>query len=130
MKLKALPVKQPWAWLIVNGYKDIENRKNPPAKTRVGEKFAIYASRHKVTAAEYEDFLERVKVRKIKRYPKSVADFDYGCLVGTAVVTGHTFKSKSYWAIKKQCHWILTKVRKMKPKKIRKSGQFWFGVEI
>nr|WP_319268249.1 hypothetical protein [uncultured Draconibacterium sp.] len=25
--LKALSVKQPWAWLIVNGYKDLENRK-------------------------------------------------------------------------------------------------------
>ena len=23
---KALSIKQPWAWLIVNGYKDIENR--------------------------------------------------------------------------------------------------------
>jgi hypothetical protein len=24
--LKALAVRQPWAWLIVNGFKDIENR--------------------------------------------------------------------------------------------------------
>lgn len=24
--MKALSVRQPWAWLIVNGYKDIENR--------------------------------------------------------------------------------------------------------
>jgi hypothetical protein len=26
MPKKALSVRQPWAWLIVNGYKDIENR--------------------------------------------------------------------------------------------------------
>jgi hypothetical protein len=25
-KLKAISILQPWAWLIVNGYKDIENR--------------------------------------------------------------------------------------------------------
>jgi hypothetical protein len=25
-KLKAISIRQPWAWLIVNGYKDIENR--------------------------------------------------------------------------------------------------------
>jgi hypothetical protein len=25
-ELRALSLKQPWAWLIVNGYKDIENR--------------------------------------------------------------------------------------------------------
>lgn len=24
--MKALSIKQPWAWLIVNGYKDVENR--------------------------------------------------------------------------------------------------------
>ena len=24
--LKALSIKQPWAWLIVNGWKDVENR--------------------------------------------------------------------------------------------------------
>lgn len=30
--MKALSIKQPWAWLIVNGHKDIENRdwKYPP----------------------------------------------------------------------------------------------------
>src|SRR5205807_113707 len=25
-KLRALSLRQPWAWLVVNGYKDIENR--------------------------------------------------------------------------------------------------------
>jgi hypothetical protein len=25
-KLKAISIRQPWAWLIVNGYKDVENR--------------------------------------------------------------------------------------------------------
>ena len=24
--LKALSIRQPWAWLIVNGFKDVENR--------------------------------------------------------------------------------------------------------
>jgi len=27
--MKALSIRQPWAWLIVNGYKDIENREWP-----------------------------------------------------------------------------------------------------
>jgi hypothetical protein len=25
-KFKAMSIRQPWAWLIVNGYKDVENR--------------------------------------------------------------------------------------------------------
>ena len=24
--MKAISIRQPWAWLIVNGYKDVENR--------------------------------------------------------------------------------------------------------
>jgi ASCH domain len=38
--MKALSIKQPWAWLIVNGHKDIENRDwrsdNPGLKYRGG----------------------------------------------------------------------------------------------
>ncbi len=26
LKMRALSIRQPWAWLIANGYKDIENR--------------------------------------------------------------------------------------------------------
>lgn len=39
----ALTIKQPWAWLIVAGHKDIENR-NWPTKFR--GRFIIHASRH------------------------------------------------------------------------------------
>lgn len=31
--MKALSIKQPWAWLIVNGFKDIENRTWPTRRT-------------------------------------------------------------------------------------------------
>lgn len=40
--MKALSIKQPWAWLIAHGYKDIENR-DWPTKHR-GE-FLIHASK-------------------------------------------------------------------------------------
>lgn len=33
---RALSVRQPWAWLIVNGYKDLENRSWYPGKARLG----------------------------------------------------------------------------------------------
>jgi hypothetical protein len=32
-KIKALSIRQPWAWLIVNGFKDIENRTWPTRQT-------------------------------------------------------------------------------------------------
>lgn len=47
---KALSIQQPWAWLIVNGYKDIENRdwlKRYPSRILVhtGQKFDLDADR-------------------------------------------------------------------------------------
>lgn len=37
--MKALSIRQPWAWLIANGYKDIENRDWP---TKFRGKFLIH----------------------------------------------------------------------------------------
>ena len=39
--MKAISIRQPWAWLIVNGYKDIENR---TWKTNYRGKLLIHAS--------------------------------------------------------------------------------------
>lgn len=38
--MKALSIKQPWAWLIVNGFKDIENRE---WKTNFRGRFLVHA---------------------------------------------------------------------------------------
>lgn len=49
--MKALSIRQPWAWLIVNGYKDIENRSWP---TRFRGPVLIHAAKG-MTSAEYND---------------------------------------------------------------------------
>ena len=41
--MKALSIKQPWAWLIVAGYKDIENR---PWKTNLRGRIYIHAGKN------------------------------------------------------------------------------------
>jgi hypothetical protein len=51
--MKCLSVRQPWAWLIVNGYKPIENRDWP---TKVRGRVLIHASKG-MTRREYEDVL-------------------------------------------------------------------------
>jgi len=40
--MKALSIQQPWAWLIVNGYKDVENRDWP---TKVRGWVAVHAGK-------------------------------------------------------------------------------------
>lgn len=52
--MRALSVRQPWAWLIVNGHKDIENR---VWSTRYTGQLLIHASKG-MTRDEYEDVAE------------------------------------------------------------------------
>ncbi len=54
-EMKALSVRQPWGWLIVNGYKDIENR---DWNTKLRGRIWIHTGVHRVTKAEYEQFVE------------------------------------------------------------------------
>lgn len=54
--MKALSVRQPWAWLIAHGYKPIENRRNWLMSSFRGE-LAIHASQS-VSRAEHEDCVD------------------------------------------------------------------------
>ena len=50
--VKALSIQQPWAWLIVNGHKDIENRDwrtnfRGPVAIHAGKKIETYQTLHK-----------------------------------------------------------------------------------
>jgi hypothetical protein len=93
--MKALSIRQPWAWLIVNGHKDVENRDwvtkfRGPLLIHAGLKFD-------------HDGLEWVR----KKFPKillpgdpetfSRDDWDLGGIIGKAEVTDCVDKSKSRW---------------------------------
>lgn len=65
LPLKALSIQQPWAWLIVNGHKDIENRNwrtnfRGPVAIHAGMKvdgvaqFDLYHGGHPVTGEDLE----------------------------------------------------------------------------
>ena len=41
--MRALSLKQPWAWLVINGYKRVENRSWTPPRDAVGERIALHA---------------------------------------------------------------------------------------
>jgi hypothetical protein len=118
-EVRTLPVKQPWAWFIVNGYKDVENRSWKPAEARIGERFLVHASQRRLTKADFEKFIEIVQDLKLKRYPKSIDDFVYGSLLGSVVLDAIVRNSKSEWAGRGCFHWVISKARKSKPKKMK-----------
>jgi hypothetical protein len=89
--MKALSVLQPWAWLIVNGYKDIENRK---WRINFRGRLLIHAGK-RLDRGEYAAAAELAKRNGIE-IPHS-DNLLLGGVVGVAVVIGCTKASASPW---------------------------------
>jgi hypothetical protein len=130
IEMRAICVKQPWAWFIVNGYKDVENRNSEPPVARIGQPVIIVASKRRVTKADYADFLDTVKDLKIRRYPKSVDDFIYGAGIGVVTLTGAKWNARSRWADQGSCHWLLARAKILKPLPIPGQQALFFKVKI
>lgn len=88
-QLKAISIQQPWAWLIVNGYKDVENRDWPtrfrgPVLIHAGKKYDV----------DGELWVKR-------NFPDLVLpprdEIEMGGIVGRAEITNCVTKSDSRW---------------------------------
>ncbi|KAI3597676.1 hypothetical protein D8I24_6492 [Cupriavidus necator H850] len=98
--MKALSIRQPWAWLIVNGHKDIENRS---WATKHRGPVLIHASKG-MTRREYQDvqyFLFDLYETgpcnaTLIKLPKIEA-LERGGIVGIAHVTDCVRESGSPW---------------------------------
>ncbi len=86
--MKALSIKQPWAWLIVQGYKDIENR---AWKTAFRGRFLVQAGL-KFDHAGYQTILDQFDIP----LPR-VDAFERGGVVGAAVIMDCVDHSDSPW---------------------------------
>lgn len=78
--MKALSIQQPWAWLIANGYKDVENRTwrsafCGPVLIHAGKKYSPDAE---VAYTILADEAERIIPRR--------HDLSYGGIVGVAEI--------------------------------------------
>ena len=61
--MKVIVIRQPWAWLIVNGFKDIENRS---WATRYRGSLLIQASAHRLSKEEMQEFRSYASRRKVE----------------------------------------------------------------
>lgn len=95
--MKTLSIRQPWAWLICNGWKDIENRN---WATKYRGRFLVHASKG-CTQSEYED--AKSLVTNIERETGQVIplpalqDLDRGGIVGVVELTDCVAESDSPW---------------------------------
>lgn len=93
--MRALSVRQPWAWLIVNGHKDIENR---VWSTRYTGPLLIHASKG-MTNDEYDEVVEFLgcdfRLRDIKLPDRKL--LERGGIVGAVHCNGSVDQCDSPW---------------------------------
>jgi hypothetical protein len=104
-KTRAITIRQPWAWLIVNGYKDIENRS---WSTRKLGPLLIHAGASRAELSEKE--LTLIKRRYSVRLPKS---FEHSGVIGLVDVAACKERSSSPWHIRGSVGWVLEKPRRL-----------------
>lgn len=104
LKLPVLSIRQPYAWLVVNGIKDIENRS---WRTHHRGPILIHASQS--TAELYLEVFEDLK----KRTGVAAPDIDYptGGIVGVAEIVDCVRTHKSVWKHRGQWGWVLANAR-------------------
>jgi hypothetical protein len=92
----ALSIRQPWAWLIVAGFKPIENR---TWYTRYRGPVLIHASQKMETDA-WEDIREGIHPVTGKKVDfGAVGGFSRGGIIGRAVLTNCVSRHDSDWFV-------------------------------
>ena len=90
---QAISIRQPWAWLIVHGYKDIENRDWLTHKRGV---LYIHAGKA-MTKSEYEDCEDDTWVVNPNIVIPEPKELLRGGIVGIATITDCVSASESPW---------------------------------
>ena len=108
----ALSIKQPWAWLICKGYKDIENRdwfvggkvasKAVNFSIQLPLRIYIHGSKQPDYSWETEDYIhDRTIVEQEIQYIKTANNLPLGAIIGEVTITGCVDKSESPWFVGK-----------------------------
>jgi hypothetical protein len=87
--MKALSIRQPWAWLIVNGYKDVENR---TWESRFRGEFLIHAGK-----TFYKEDYHWLKAAMPDLPLPPVDKLECGGIVGKATMVDCVTNSSSDW---------------------------------
>lgn len=104
----ALSVRQPWAWAIVYGGKDIENRSEPAVRNggmraQIGKRIAIHASKG-MTRDEYES--GRSFMASIGVTCPAACDLERGGIIGAAFLETIVAEHASSWFFGPRGLWL------------------------
>lgn len=114
--MKAITIRQPWAWAIMNAGKDIENRS---WKTNFRGRVAIHASAS-MTREEYEEGCKSIRGRIQKIKIPAYEDMVRGAILGTVEIIDCVDDSDSTW-FGGEYGFVLSRPKKL-PEPIRCKG--------
>lgn len=98
--MKAISIKQPWAYLIAAGIKDIENRTWKCPGKYIGERVLIHASKTQHETPMYlltDEQYDSIKQEKRIEINNSL---EYGCIIGSIEIVDCVVNHTSIWAEK------------------------------
>lgn len=89
--MKALSIRQPWAWLIVNGYKDVENRTwDRPQEFHVPQRIYVHTGATLVDKYAVADVLRILNFKQSGEFMLALGEMVYGAIVGEVTVNAWT----------------------------------------
>lgn len=106
-----LTIHQPWAWLIVNGHKNIENR-----KSRTGYRNTLHI--HAGATVDVTAYAQVKKDHPSIQLP-ALDEFRTGGIIGAARLASCVSVSASPWAIPGYWHYILTDAKPLPFEKLK-----------
>lgn len=92
--MKALSIRQPWAWLIVHGIKDIENRTWFP---NYRGPFYVHASKTLYGTTEQRECIREWVQKRFRFYVPSDEELACGGIIGKVSVVDVVDRSQSPW---------------------------------
>lgn len=128
--MKAITIKQPFATLIVDGVKDVENRSWVLPKKYIGERVLIHSSRSKEMFNKKKSLLDNDQIRHLcelgyDNKNKNTDNFPIGVILGSAVITSCVYGHESVWAMEGHYHFILAHAVRF-PQPIPATGKLGF----
>lgn len=112
--MKVLTIKQPWAWLIAEGIKKVENR---TWKTNYRGILAIHAGKSNSDLSS--DLIQRIDSiligTGIALPSTNVLKSEQGCIIAIANLIAITTNQNDKWAIPGQFHWKLESAKRISP---------------
>jgi hypothetical protein len=100
-------VRQPYAWAIIAGHKDVENRMWP---TNIRGRIYIHAGQSK---EELEFGMDNLKRKGVKRLPQE-KDLIFGALIGSVEIVDCVIRHRSKWYAKGTYGFVLAHPKKLR----------------